>query len=508
MQEPLRASPPEIETGAVLSRLPGGSGMRWRQYGSLPGRQAPRLMPWEKRYRNAVVAGDVLVTGLTVCAGGVIVSHAGVGGQHGVLLAMTTFVVMLSALVSSWNHRILGQGVEEFHRFGRAVLVAAVVLALLGLGTGTLHVRPWVFAVLPSVAGLCVIHRYLLRKLLHRRRSGGHCLLPVIAAGDPGALEDLIECSRRESHVGWDVQAVCTPVTHSDRDASEGEIASVPIVGTLEDLADRVRCGGYRVVAISSDPYWTRRRLQRLAWELEDTPAEMVVAPVLMDVAGPRLHVSEVLGMPLLRVSAPMLTGPRLLVKSLLDRVGALAMLLVLSPLLLGLAAAVRMQGGGPAVYRQQRVGRHGTVFTMLKFRTMIPGADSMRSQLDVSDEGAGPLFKRRSDPRVTRLGALLRRYSLDELPQLINVLTGRMSLVGPRPPLPEETAQYGPEVRRKFMVTPGMTGLWQVSGRSDLSWAESVRLDLRYVEHWSLALDAMILWKTVRAVVTKRGAY
>lgn len=248
--------------------------------------------------------------------------------------------------------------------------------------------------------------------------------------------------------------------------------------------------------------------MQRLAWELEDTPAEMVVAPVLMEVAGPRLHVSSVLGMPLLRVSAPVFNGARRIIKSLADWVSAFLLLVLLAPALLVIAAAVKVTDGGPVIYRQRRIGRNGTTFTMLKFRSMVVDADAQLSRLRAANEADGPLFKLRRDPRVTRIGAVLRRYSLDELPQLLNVLTGRMSLVGPRPPLPEESDAYDSEVRRRLLVKPGLTGLWQVSGRSDLSWAESVRLDLRYVENWSLALDAVILWKTVRAVLKKQGAY
>jgi exopolysaccharide biosynthesis polyprenyl glycosylphosphotransferase len=234
----------------------------------------------------------------------------------------------------------------------------------------------------------------------------------------------------------------------------------------------------------------------------------MVVAPVLMEVAGPRLHVSGVLGMPLLRVSAPAFTGGRRIVKEVFDRVGSAIMLTLLLPLLIAVSVGIVLDDRGPVFYRQRRVGRGGESFNMWKFRTMVKDADRRRSDLVECNDGAGPLFKMRKDPRVTRLGMLLRRYSLDELPQLFNVLAGRMSLVGPRPPLPEETATYGPDVRRRLLVKPGLTGLWQVSGRSDLSWAEAIRLDLRYVEDWSLALDAAILWKTLRAVVSGSGAY
>jgi exopolysaccharide biosynthesis polyprenyl glycosylphosphotransferase len=194
-------------------------------------------------------------------------------------------------------------------------------------------------------------------------------------------------------------------------------------------------------------------------------------------------------------------------VKTVLDGVGALLLLLLLSPLMLALVVAVR-RDGGPAFFRQTRVGLDGREFRMVKFRSMVVDAEARLAQLAAADEADGPLFKLRHDPRTTRVGAVLRKYSLDELPQLFNVLTGSMSLVGPRPPLPREVATYGPMERGRLAVRPGLTGLWQVSGRSDLSWDDSIRLDLRYVEGWSLALDLMILLRTVRTVLEGRGAY
>jgi exopolysaccharide biosynthesis polyprenyl glycosylphosphotransferase len=194
--------------------------------------------------------------------------------------------------------------------------------------------------------------------------------------------------------------------------------------------------------------------------------------------------------------------------KEIFDRVAAALLGALLLPVLLLIALLIRLTSRGPALYRQHRVGKDGRTFTMIKFRTMVVDAHARRHELTDGNQGSGPMFKLRRDPRVTRVGAWLRRYSVDELPQLLNVLGGSMSLVGPRPPLPEETETYGPDVRRRLLVKPGLTGLWQVSGRSDLPWDEAVRLDLRYVEDWSLALDAVILWKTVRAVFRARGAY
>ena len=248
--------------------------------------------------------------------------------------------------------------------------------------------------------------------------------------------------------------------------------------------------------------------LRRLAWQLERNNKAFVVSPGLMDVAGPRTSIRPVAGLPLLHVEHPELVGSRHLLKSVFDRLTTAAVLLLLMPLLVVIGTTVRMTSPGPALFRQRRVGKDGEEFTLYKFRTMSAGAETRQSELSAHNEHDGVLFKMRADPRVTPLGRWLRRYSLDELPQLANVLTGQMSLVGPRPPVPAEVAQYGDDVRRRLVVKPGLTGLWQVSGRADLSWEESVRLDLRYVENWSLTMDLIILWKTGSAVIRAAGAY
>lgn len=466
----------------------------------------PTVASWERNYRLAVVASDlVAITFALLIAATLLGDHVNVDGSYRLLVsAVVTVVVVCGALLGSrsWRGNVLGQGAEEFRRLGRALVAAAVVLALISLAVGDGNGRPWVFLVMPTIALFAMPQRYLLRRYLHHARRDGRCLLPVVAAGSVETVRDLISRTRQIPHLGWRVEAVCTV------DGRGGRIDGVPVIGQLADLAQYVRRGGYRIVGITADQYWTPRRLQQLAWDLEGSTAEMVVAPVLMEVAGPRVHVSGVLGMPLLRVSAPVFTGVRRVVKEIIDRVAATMMLLLLSPVLLVFAVLIRTTSRGPVFYRARRVGKDGRPFTMVKFRTMVDGADRKKIQLLLTNDGAGPLFKMKSDPRVTKIGAVLRRYSADELPQLFNVLGGSMSLVGPRPPLPEETMTYGPDVKRRLLVKPGMTGLWQVSGRSDLSWEESVRLDLRYVEDWSLALDALILWKTVRAVFTGEGAY
>jgi exopolysaccharide biosynthesis polyprenyl glycosylphosphotransferase len=276
----------------------------------------------------------------------------------------------------------------------------------------------------------------------------------------------------------------------------------------LDDIVGTVERYRADTVAVLACPEMSGLRLRDLAWQLEKSDTDLWLAPALLDIAGPRTTIRPVAGLPLLHMEHPEFSGLRRMIKSAFDRLMAAIALLLLSPLFLVVVMAIRLGDGGPALFRQERVGKGGQPFVLFKFRTMLVDAERQKSQLDELNETDGVLFKIRRDPRVTRVGAMLRRWSLDELPQLINVLIGNMSLVGPRPALPEEVAVYGDHVRRRLVVKPGMTGLWQVNGRSDLSWDESVRLDLRYVENWSFMLDLQILWKTGAAVGRGKGAY
>ncbi|MFJ6934352.1 sugar transferase [Streptomyces sp. NPDC101132] len=464
---------------------------------------------WEQQYRRTVVVGDTLATALVVAAIGASLGDREATHWHEQwgTLAVATELLLLGALAvgRSWAPAVLGQGAEEFRRLGRSLFTTAVLLALGGIALTSRPIKLWVFVAIPALALVTMTTRYVLRLRLHRQRQEGRCLRPVLAAGSPATVHDLITRVRKYPHLGWRIDAVCTP----DGLGTDGDrLDGVPVVGRLTDVAGHVHRDGYRVVAVTPDPHWTPEHLRRLAWNLEGGDAEMVVAPVLMEVAGPRLHVDAVLGIPLLRVSMPTFSGGPRAVKEVVDRLGAAFLLLLFAPVMAFVGLLVALDSRGGVFYRQRRIGKDGRPFMMVKFRTMVAGADRARAGLEDLNEGAGLLFKLRRDPRVTRVGARLRRYSLDELPQLFNVLTGSMSLVGPRPPLPEESAAYGPDIRRRLLVKPGLTGLWQVSGRSDLPWEEAVRLDLRYVEDWSLALDTVILWKTLRAVLQGQGAY
>lgn len=276
-------------------------------------------------------------------------------------------------------------------------------------------------------------------------------------------------------------------------------------VGSVVDIVERCQAD---TVAVLACPEMIGSRLRDLAWTLEKTGTDLCVAPALLDVAGPRTTIRPIAGLPLLHMDHPEFTGLRWLVKSAFDRIAAGVALMFLMPLLAVLALIIKLYDGGPALFRQTRVGKNGRPFTLFKFRTMVVDAEQRKRELLEHSDGDGVLFKMRNDPRITQVGALLRRYSLDELPQLLNVLIGDMSLVGPRPALPEEATLYADHVRRRLAVKPGITGLWQVNGRSNLPWDEAVRLDVSYVENSSFVLDLQILWKTWAAVTRGDGAY
>ncbi len=471
--------------------------------------RAPQRASWESRYAAKVMATDVLmITGGAGVGGLVSTAHLGVPAfpaAWGLAAFAGLLTLLCLGMWRTWESRILGQGSEEFSRILRGTITSLVLLGLLGLAFELSSVRPWAFGFIPAIGIMVAASRYGLRRGLHRRRAAGTCMHPVLAVGTPRSVAELVLRTRNNRHFGWQVTGACTASGRGlDEDTT---IAGVPVVGDLEALRKVVSDGGYRVVAVTPMPDWSASRMKRLSWDFENSTAEIVVDPGLLELAGPRLHVKPIDGLPLLRLTEPRFSGIAHVMKSAFDRLSAALLLFLLLPLFLGVAVAVRSDGG-PVFFRQTRVGRHGETFKMIKFRSMVVDAEHLRAELLLFNEGGGPLFKMRRDPRVTRVGNWLRRYSLDELPQLINVLDGSMSLVGPRPPLPDEVDKYSRETHRRLHVRPGLTGLWQVSGRSDLSWEESIRLDLRYVENWSLALDALILWKTVGAVVRGDGAY
>lgn len=303
------------------------------------------------------------------------------------------------------------------------------------------------------------------------------------------------------------IAGVCLADPAESDEEQVSDIGGFPVVGSFNDVARLTEQHSFDQVVVAPGAKLSAYDVRRLSWALEESHTELAVAAEVHG-AVPRRIVPRMLGRRLV-LSVQPTRRPALaaLLKSMFDRVVASFLLLLTGPLLVSLIVAVRLDSAGPGLFRQVRSGRHGHPFKMVKLRTMVIDAEQRRAGLEALNEGAGPLFKLSNDPRITRLGGLLRRTSLDELPQLWNVLCGQMSLIGPRPALPRETEAYDDWIRRRLSVKPGMTGLWQVSGRSSLSWSETVRLDLDYVDNWTLGGDLSIATRTLNAVLRRSGA-
>ncbi|MGY1752143.1 sugar transferase [Blastococcus sp. SYSU D01042] len=409
-------------------------------------------------------------------------------------------------LARTYEERYLWVGVEEYRRVFHAAVCLLATVATVAWVLDTHIARGFVVVALPLASVLTLTQRFAHRHWIYRHRCRGRFQQTTLLVGHRAAVAALDEQLQRSKHQGYRVIGLCLPA--SQQSASADAFNGLPVLGGVDEVAEVVNRFQVDTVAVLPSQELDGPTLRRLGWQLEGTDAELLVAPAITDVVGPRIHIRPVAGLPLVHLERPELAGVRRLSKAVFDRTTAALGLIILFPLLAGIALAVKATSAGPVLFRQERVGHCGAPFMMLKFRSMVQGAHRMVSDLAPQNEGNGVLFKMKDDPRVTRVGKLLRRYSLDELPQLINVLGGSMSLVGPRPPLASEVERYGADMRRRFLVKPGLTGLWQVSGRSDLSWDDSVRMDVRYVENWSLALDIMILVKTAKAVIRGSGAY
>jgi exopolysaccharide biosynthesis polyprenyl glycosylphosphotransferase len=409
-------------------------------------------------------------------------------------------------LARAYEQRFLWVGPEEYRRVFSAATLQLAVIGTVSWAFKLEVARGFVVVALPLATALTLVQRYARRSRLNHVRAKGECSQSALIVGHRNGVQALRAQFEREPYHGYRPVGCCLPADQYSR--TDMTFEGLPVLGDLEEVGDVVRKYQIDTVAVLPSPELDGAALRRLGWELETTDAELLLAPAVTEIVGPRVRIRPVCGLPLLHMERPELHGIRRLTKAAVDRVGAAVVIALVLPVLVSAALAVWLTDGGPVFFRQTRVGRDGRNFSMLKFRTMVKDAHGMMPALQACDEGNGVLFKMRQDPRVTRVGRILRRSSLDELPQLVNVLRGDMSLVGPRPPLPSEVQRYGLDMRRRFLVKPGMTGLWQISGRSDLSWGDSVRMDLRYVENWSLAMDLMIMWKTIGAVRRGSGAY
>ena len=423
------------------------------------------------------------------------------------LVLAVTWLVALSATRSRLPRNI-GTGMIEYQRVLQATLGTFGALAIVAFLLQIDIARGYLAIALPLGLALLILGRALWRTYLHSLRHAGRCMTGAIVVGNQIDVTRVLQQLSRNYRVGYRAIAVSIPegITASSPASSPSvrDLASVPF-DELAAIAKRARA---RAVIIAGNMPGGNDAIRNIGWELENSQVELILMSRLTDVAGPRIHMRPISGLPMVHVDLPQYSGYNHAMKRLFDITLAGIALLVLSPVFGIIALAVRADSSGPIIFRQERVGAHGSRFTLLKFRSMAVDAEARLAALHAENEGSGLLFKIKDDPRVTRVGRVLRKFSLDELPQVWNVLRGDMSLVGPRPPLPAEVDQYESHVSRRLLTRPGITGLWQVNGRSNLTWEESVKLDLYYVENWSITGDIVILAKTVRAVLKGDGAY
>lgn len=402
-------------------------------------------------------------------------------------------------LLRGYDPRRAACGTTEY----TAILKAAWVCLFALMTLSYLDVLPargvHVLVAAGLAGGALLLNRWLQRHLIRRARRRGRWQRRTLLLGSPEQLQRITEEFAARPRDGFEVVGACLPT------ATEG-FTGARVFGDLTKAAEVIAEQNIRVVIVAAS-CMDAAQLRRFCWRIAAQDVELLIAPDVTDVAPVRMALRSLPGAPMVAMTIRPSRSQRL-AKGALDRTLGTMLFLAALPVLVTSMVFIRAGSTGPALYRQTRLGRDGREFTMLKLRTMYTDADRRRSELLDHSDGNDLMFKMRSDPRVTAAGKVLRRFSVDELPQLWNVVRGDMSLVGPRPPLVEEVAQYGPDALQRLRVKPGLTGLWQVSGRSDLDWAQTVRLDLKYVDNWSVLMDLTILCRTFGAVLGGRGAY
>lgn len=410
-------------------------------------------------------------------------------------------------LAQGYQRRYLGVTVQEYRAVGRGIIGLLGAMAVAAVLVNVALSRGYLAFFLPGLFLGSLVARWLLRSWLAACRRSGTMLQRAVVVGRADAAAELVRSLNKHPEQGFLPVAVCTSGLDISWDAAT-DIEGVPVMGDPDQVVAAVDLVDAEAVVVASHPELAGKALRRLAWSLEEREVELLVSTGLLDVAGPRLSIRPSEDTSLLHIERPAASRAHVLWKSLLDRSLAVLLVTLLAPVFIIAALCIRFTSRGPVLFRQNRVGVKGEPFSIYKFRTMVVGADQQLDSIKHLSEGNAVLFKMKQDPRVTKVGSVLRRFSIDELPQLFNVVLGDMSLVGPRPPTPQEVEQYEPDTMRRLHVRPGMTGLWQVSGRSDLDWEQSRRLDLRYVDNWSPIVDLQILFRTVRAVLGGSGAY
>lgn len=470
---------------------------------------------WQQRYARRLLATDLVSVALAVG----LAQWVRFGGLDAGSLGNFDYTAVSIALFALWmcalsiNHsrspRVVGSGVEEYRRVWLATLTVFGGVAILSMLFKLEIARGYLMIALPAGLALLSLSRWLARQAVVRMRQRGRCITRVLVVGSPSAVRDLTTSLARDVRSEYEVVGACIPGPVVRPKIDVPGVGAIPTFGDETNVVGAVTATDSHAVAVTATERLDGRGIRDLSWELEKLDIDLLVAPGVVDIAGPRLQMRPVAGLPLIHVEKPQYHGAKRFQKRFFDVVFAGAVLILGLPVLVAVGLAVKATSQGPVFYRQERIGLDGRPFEMIKFRTMVVGADKMVDKLaGLNESQGGVLFKIRDDPRVTALGKWLRKYSIDELPQFINVIKRDMSVVGPRPPLAKEVHSYDDHAKRRLLVRPGITGLWQISGRSDLSWEDSVRLDLFYVENWSMMSDLIIALKTVKAMFGHSGAY
>nr|WP_231989745.1 sugar transferase [Mycobacterium sp. 852002-51057_SCH5723018] len=492
------------------------------------GFKAPTALPaipkslrarWQQGYGNWLAASDIIVvTGVVAAAhilrfGNVTSGSLWTGSASIAYSAVSIAIILAWTLVLAIYHtraqQVIGAGPEEFRRVWTATLGMFGVIAVISTLFKLEIARGYLAIAFPLGLLALSVNRHVARMYLAAQRRRGRFTTAVLAVGEPISVTLLAQSLSRRPADGYTVVGACTLGGRQLENIVVPGLGPVPVFPYADDIRHAIAASRADTVALTSAAELGPEGIRDLSWQLEKLAVDLVVSPGIVDVAGPRLTVRPVADLPLIHVDKPQYQGAKRFQKRAFDVCFSLLALLAASPIMIAAALAVKLTSRGPVFYCAERIGLDGTPFRMIKFRSMVVDADQRLAELtDLNDSVGGVLFKIRRDPRVTRVGRILRRYSIDELPQFFNVLRGEMSVVGPRPPLACEVETYDHRVRRRLLVRPGITGLWQVSGRSDLSWEDSVRLDLSYVENWSMLSDLAIAAKTVGAVFCRSGAY
>ncbi len=440
--------------------------------------------------------------------------YDGVGRVFVAVYSLALVVVWLAALsfVQSRDLSLAGIGVEEYRRVMTATAWVFGIIASVGLVLHSQIARGYLLIALPvGLVGL-IIGRYLLRRNLAKKRSRGEFTNHVVVLGKPDSIIALSNCFDRSKFAGYKVIGACVlDLDDEIGDALETSAGKVPILGDVRSVEEALRITNADALAVAAVERLGHEHLKRLAWRLDLLRVDMIVAPGMTEIAGPRLKVRPIDNVSLFHIARPEHdSGPSRYGKRLFDLAFTSVTLVLLIPVFIAVALAIKLDDGGPVFFRQERPGLHGRPFRILKYRTMSIDPDASKHAGCAPVEPLDEIFFRKSesDNRVTRVGRLLRKTSLDEIPQLFNVLAGAMSVVGPRPLIPGEGLSVEDYMQRRALVKPGITGLWQISGRSAVSAEERIRLDHSYIDNWSFLGDMVIVLRTVRAVLTGRGAY